>query len=189
MEAGAGGQPEAEALQYDTPQQLLDMAEHDRGGYLRGILQVLENAGEYLAAGRLPPSELKLPMQLAPYPTSIIRIKGYEGGEYSPGELGVGCTVVPPSEGRGSNTTGGWSLRSVSSLNPSPPPACPPASLSSWVPTPLPTAGLLARSFLWSVPDFAPSLAGRHQARDFAAWALPRANEGEGEHDRQRSRP
>jgi hypothetical protein len=129
MDAGAGGQPaewQMQDLQYATPQQLLDMQQNNRASFERNIKEVLENAWEYVRTGHLRPSDLKLPMQLAPYPTHVTPLTGYEGGEYHPKKLGVGSTVVPPSEGRGSDTKGGWRVRCVSSLQP-----CPTASLPS----------------------------------------------------------
>ena len=60
-------------------------------------------------SGRLRDSDLQLPILAAP-PTSTQFVKGYEGDSLDPLKLGVACVVVPPTEGRGPNSTGDYNL-------------------------------------------------------------------------------
>ena len=94
---------------YATLQHLLK-EEPDRPELMRRFKQVLEHVGE---ARRLRPSDLQLPIRLSPFDTSISPLAGYEGGEFNPESLGLACVVVPPTEGRGSNTKGTWTLVAV----------------------------------------------------------------------------
>ena len=83
------------------------MWEHNRAELMRRVKQALEHVRD---KGRLQPSDLQLPIQLSPYPTAMQPLTGYEGGEFHPEKLGVTCIVVPPSEGRGTNSKGAWRL-------------------------------------------------------------------------------
>ena len=94
-------------LRYETPQQLLDMWNRGRADLMERFKEVL---GCVLETRRLRPSDLQLPIRLSPFDTSICPLSGYEGGEFDPERLGVACIVVPPTEGRGSNTKGSWSV-------------------------------------------------------------------------------
>ena len=109
-EAGASDERRRDNLLYETPQQLLDLWKRDRPKLMRQIKQALD---QFHRTGRLRPSDLKLHVQLSPYDTSIRPILGYEDGEYDPGKLGAACIVVPPTEGRGSNTKGPYSVHAV----------------------------------------------------------------------------
>ena len=108
-------------LLYETPQNLLDLWKRDRPGLMRSIKQSLDSIKR---TGRLRPSDLKLHIQLSPFDTSIRPLTGYEGGEFHPDRLGAACLVVSPTEGRGSNTKGTYSVHA----------AVPTPSLSSWPP-------------------------------------------------------
>ena len=112
------------------------MEERDRPGLMRRFKQVLEHVGEarrlHPSDIQLRPSDLQLPIWLSPFDTAISPLAGYDGGEFDPERLGLACILMPPTEGRGSNTKGSYSLIAV----PAPslhaqPPVCPPSSLSS----------------------------------------------------------
>ena len=94
-------------LLYATPQQLLDMVERDPAELKLRFKQALDHFHD---TGRLRPSDLQIPIRLAPYDTAVTPLAGYEGGDFDPGRLGVACIVVPPTEARGSNSKGSWSL-------------------------------------------------------------------------------
>ncbi|KAJ1483782.1 hypothetical protein T484DRAFT_1949274 [Baffinella frigidus] len=107
QKAGAGGEDaRGNDCMYASPQELIDMWERDPAEMKRQFKQALEHFHE---TGRPRPSDLQLPIRLSPYDTSVSSITGYEGGEFDPARLGVACIVVPPTEGRGTNTKG-WSL-------------------------------------------------------------------------------
>jgi len=101
-------------LPYAAPQQLLDLAERDRAGLLGQFEQALEHVRK---TRRLGPSDLKLPIQLSPFDTSINPFAK---------TLGFACVVMPPTEGHGSRNKGTFSLYPVR-----PPPSLPhrPAAL------------------------------------------------------------
>ena len=101
-------------LLYATPQQLLDMMERDPAELKLRFKQALDHFHEN---GRLRPSDLQLPIRLSPYDTAVHPLTGYHGGEFDPGRLGVACIVVPPTEGRGSNSKGTYSLNPVPTLS------------------------------------------------------------------------
>ena len=96
-----------DVLRYATPQELLDLEKHDPAELMRRFKQTLDHVCQ---TGRLSPSDLQLPLQLSPFDTSILPLTGYEGGEFDPERLGAACIIVPPAEGRGSNTKGTWSV-------------------------------------------------------------------------------
>ena len=75
--------------------------------------QVKEGLDHIHETGRLRPSDLQLHIQLAPFDTSVHPLLGYEGGEFDPERLGAARIVVPPTEGRGSNSKGAWRLEQV----------------------------------------------------------------------------
>ena len=123
-----GKEAEGQALCYATPQELLDMQEHDPAGLMRRFEQALE----HYDAGGLHPSDLRLPIWRGSPPTYMWFLPGYEGGAYDPEKLGVACIVVPPPTGLGANTLGDFCFKAV----PPPPlpsraPVCPPVIISS----------------------------------------------------------
>jgi len=77
---------------------------------MRRIKQALDHIHE---TGHLCSSDLKLPIKLSPFDTAVSPIAGYENGEFDPERLGVACIVVPPAEGRGSDTKGTYVLSMV----------------------------------------------------------------------------
>ena len=96
------------------------MQEHDRPGLELCIKLALEHVRE-TGSLLLRPSNLQLPIQLAPYDTSVSPLKGYEGGEFHPEKLGVACIIVPPTEGAGSNSKGDFGLTIVRTSSAPPP--------------------------------------------------------------------
>ena len=92
------------------------MWDRDRAELMRQVKRALD---QFHSTGRLRPSDLQLPVRLSPYDTSISPLPGYEGGEFHPERLGVACIVIPPTEGRGSNTKGSWSLYPSTAVPPS----------------------------------------------------------------------
>jgi len=111
---------ESLALRFATPQELRDMEEHDRPGLERRIQQGLEHVRE---TGHLEASDLQLPI-LCATPTTLVAMDGYKDGALNPKEFGVACIVVRPSDWRGPNSLGDFSLKAVCtrSLPPPPPP-------------------------------------------------------------------
>jgi len=83
------------------------MWDRDRAELMRRFKQVLDCVSETRS---LRPSDLQLPIRLSPFDTTTFPLSGYEGGEFDPERLGVACIIVPPTEGRGSNTKGSWSV-------------------------------------------------------------------------------
>ena len=97
-------------LLYATPKHLLDLWKHDGAELMRQVKQALDRIHE---TGRLRSSDLQLHIQLAPFDTAIMPLSGYEGGEFDPERLGTACIVVPPTEGRGSNSKGDYNLTQI----------------------------------------------------------------------------
>ena len=81
---------------YETPQELLDMLEHDPAGLMRRFKEALEQVRIH---GCQQPSFLQLPIQDSP-PTFTQSMKGFEGEKFDPLKLGVACIVVPSPDGR-----------------------------------------------------------------------------------------
>ena len=96
-------------LLLDSPQQLLERWYRDREGLLWRVEQVLRSE-DLRKRMRLGPSDVKLPIQLAPFNPAI---------DPRSGELGFACIVVPPTESYTKNT-GAWSVNPV--RTPPPPP-------------------------------------------------------------------
>ena len=106
-EAGCGAG--AASLLYATPNELLDMEDHDGLELERRFMQDLEHVRKN---GLLDASDLQLPILASP-PTAIQFIKGYEGDALKPLTPGVAGIVSPPPEGRGFYTRGDYSLQAV----------------------------------------------------------------------------
>ena len=85
-----------------SPQQLLEWWYRDREGLLRRVEQVLRSE-DLRKRMRLGPSDVKLPIQLAPFNPAI---------DPRSGELGFACIVVPPTAGYSKNK-GTYSLYPV----------------------------------------------------------------------------
>ena len=96
---------------YEPPQHLLDLWKRDCPELMRQVKEDLDHIHE---TGRLRPSDLQLYIQLSPFDTSVHPLLGYEGGEFDPKRRGAARIVVPPTEGRGSNSKGSWRLEQVS---------------------------------------------------------------------------
>ena len=147
----AGAAQPTDGLLYTTPQQLLRLEENDLPGLEWRIKQLLDHIREIWVlnpdeerfqqalkhiheTGGLRPSNLQLPNRTFP-PTSLQYILGFEGGALNPHNLGVGCTVVPPEQGRGKDyTKGDFHFKAVPSPPPFPPrpPARHPESPPNW---------------------------------------------------------
>jgi len=101
---------------YATPQELVDMEQHDPARLRERFKQALDSVCQ---TGRLRPSDLQLPIFTSPWMASISPLVGYWDGEFDADTPGAACILLPPTFCRHARLRrGDYSINKV----PTPPP-------------------------------------------------------------------